>query len=107
MEEGWVMLRRSLLIGSAAMAGVNLVAIGGARADALEEVKKRGTLVIGTEAAYVPYEFVKDGKIIGYDPDIIEIWSRTSGSRPTLSTPRGPASSRRSTPTSSTASSRR
>jgi polar amino acid transport system substrate-binding protein len=73
------MLRRSLLIGSAAMAGVNLVAIGGARADTLEEVKKRGTLVIGTEAAYVPYEFVKDGKIIGYDPDIIEIMVKNLG----------------------------
>ena len=24
--------------------------------------------IVGTEAAYVPYEFVKDGKIIGYDP---------------------------------------
>jgi polar amino acid transport system substrate-binding protein len=36
-------------------------------------VKKRGTLIIGTEAAYVPYEFFKDGKIIGYDPDIANL----------------------------------
>ncbi len=43
-----------------------------ARADTLDEVKKRGTLVVGMEAAYVPYEFFKDGKIIGYDPDIID-----------------------------------
>ena len=35
-------------------------------------MKKRGTLVVGMEAAYVPYEFFKDGKIIGYDPDIID-----------------------------------
>ena len=24
------------------------------------------------EVAYVPYEFFKDGMIIGYDPDIID-----------------------------------
>ncbi|MEJ0017858.1 MAG: transporter substrate-binding domain-containing protein [Acetobacteraceae bacterium] len=35
-------------------------------------MKKRGTLIVGMEVAYVPYEFFKDGKIIGYDPDIIE-----------------------------------
>lgn len=73
------MLRRSLLIGSAAVAGANLVPIGRARADTLDEVKKRGTLVIGTEAAYVPYEFVKDGKITGYDPDIIDIMVKNLG----------------------------
>src|ERR1700733_6793885 len=60
------MLRRSLLAGSAAAVGLSLFPVRGARADTLEEVKKRGTVMIGTEAAYVPYEFVKDGKIIGF-----------------------------------------
>jgi polar amino acid transport system substrate-binding protein len=73
------MLRRSILAGSAAAAGLSLFTIRGARADTLEEVKKRGTLMIGTEAAYVPYEFVKDGKIIGYDPDIIDIMVKNLG----------------------------
>jgi polar amino acid transport system substrate-binding protein len=73
------MLRRSLLIGSAAATGVGLLPIGVARADTLEDVKKRGTLMIGTEAAYVPYEFVKDGQIIGYDPDIIAIMVKNLG----------------------------
>jgi len=73
------MLRRSLLIGSAAATGVGLLSIGAARADTMEEVKKRGTLMIGTEAAYVPYEFVKDGQIIGYDPDIIAIMVKNLG----------------------------
>ena len=41
-------------------------------------MKKRGTLIVGMEAAYVPYEFFKDGKIIGYDPDIIDVWPRSS-----------------------------
>ena len=51
-----------------------------ARADALDEAKKRGTLVVGMEAAYVPYEFFKDGKIIGYDPDIIDMLRPQAGS---------------------------
>ena len=66
------MFRRSILTG----AGVALLAtpaIRSARADTLDEVKKRGTLIVGTEAAYVPYEFFKDGKIIGYDPDIADL----------------------------------
>jgi len=73
------MLRRSVLAGSAAAVGLSLFTIRGARADTLEGVKKRGTLMIGTEAAYVPYEFVKDGKIIGYDPDIIDIMVKNLG----------------------------
>jgi polar amino acid transport system substrate-binding protein len=74
-----LMLRRSLLIGSVAATGASFFSIGAARADALVEAKKRGTLMIGTEAAYVPYEFVKDGQIIGYDPDIIAIMVKNLG----------------------------
>jgi polar amino acid transport system substrate-binding protein len=64
------MFRRSVLAGAGAASVIGMASIRSARADTLEEVKKRGTLMVGTEAAYVPYEFFKDGKIIGYDPDI-------------------------------------
>jgi polar amino acid transport system substrate-binding protein len=66
------MRRRTVLTGAASATLLSLPAIRSARADTLDEVKKRGTLVVGMEAAYVPYEFFKDGKIIGYDPDIID-----------------------------------
>lgn len=66
------MLRRTVLTGAGSAALLGLAGTRAARADTLEEVKKRGTLVVGMEAAYVPYEFFKDGKIIGYDPDIID-----------------------------------
>jgi polar amino acid transport system substrate-binding protein len=59
-----------------------VIGLAGARtahADTLEEVKKRGTLVVGMEAAYVPYEFFKDGKITGYDPDIIDLFTGKLG----------------------------
>jgi polar amino acid transport system substrate-binding protein len=73
------MLRRSFVLGVAAASGMSVLAMRAAHADTLADVKTRGTLVIGTEAAYVPYEFVKDGKIIGYDPDIIEIMVENLG----------------------------
>jgi polar amino acid transport system substrate-binding protein len=73
------MLRRSLLQGGGAVVAVGLLSIRAARADTVDEVKRRGTLVVGMEAAYVPYEFVKDGKIIGYDPDIIAIMVKNLG----------------------------
>jgi polar amino acid transport system substrate-binding protein len=68
------MLRRTVLTGAGSAALIGLAGTRTARADTLEEVKKRGVLVVGTEAAYVPYEFFKDGKIIGYDPDIIDLF---------------------------------
>jgi polar amino acid transport system substrate-binding protein len=71
---GSLMRRRAALVGAGSVALLGLAATRLARADALDEVKKRGTLVVGMEAAYVPYEFFKDGKIIGYDPDIIEVF---------------------------------
>lgn len=45
-----------------------------ARADVLDDIKKRGEIVIGTEAAYQPYEYFKDGQIIGYDVDLADIF---------------------------------
>jgi polar amino acid transport system substrate-binding protein len=35
------------------------------------EIKKRGKVTVGTEAAFEPFEFVQDGKIVGYGSDIL------------------------------------
>lgn len=101
------MLRRWLLKSAAATGGLSLFSIRVAYADTLEEVKKRGTLAIGTEAAYVPYEFVKDGKIIGYDPDIIDIMVKNLGVKADIIDTAWAGIIPSPTPTSSTASSRR
>lgn len=37
----------------------------------LEKIKRTGELTVGTEAAFPPFEFVQDGKIVGYGPDIL------------------------------------
>ena len=67
------MRRRTLLTGATAAGALGLSSTRAARADAMADAKKRGTLMIGTEAAYVPYEFFKDGQIVGYDPDMMAI----------------------------------
>src|SRR5258708_28019584 len=60
---------RGFLAGSACF-----VLIAGQQAFAettLEKIKRTGELTVGTEAAYPPFEFVKDGKIVGYGSDIL------------------------------------
>ena len=57
-----------MLNGVTARVGAGFTAT--ARADTLDDIKKKGEMVVGMEAAYVPYEFFKDGQIVGYDCDI-------------------------------------
>jgi polar amino acid transport system substrate-binding protein len=35
------------------------------------KIKSRGEVTVATEAAYYPFEFVENGKIVGYDEDIL------------------------------------
>jgi len=60
---------KSFAIAGCAAVGF-FVTVCDARAETLDEIKKRGEMVVGVEAAYVPYEFIKDGQIVGYDIDI-------------------------------------
>ncbi|WP_315927143.1 transporter substrate-binding domain-containing protein [Mesorhizobium sp. SP-1A] len=54
-------------------ATLSLGAIGFAcAADLLEQVKQKGEIVIGTEARYPPFEFVENGKIVGYNIDLFD-----------------------------------
>jgi polar amino acid transport system substrate-binding protein len=39
--------------------------------DTLAKIKRTGMLTVGTEAALPPFEFVKEGKIVGYGSDIL------------------------------------
>jgi polar amino acid transport system substrate-binding protein len=48
----------------------------------MADAKKRGTLIIGMEAAYVPYEYFQNGKIIGYDCDIAAVLCDKLGVKP-------------------------
>src|SRR5256714_6873369 len=56
------------------IAATLLLALIGARAvnaDVLEDVKKKGVLVVGTKADYRPFGFLDpSGKIVGFEPDL-------------------------------------
>lgn len=36
-----------------------------------EQIKSNKKLIVATEAAFPPYEFIENGKIVGYGPDIL------------------------------------
>jgi len=49
------------------------VAMAPARADStLDEIKKKGVIVAGTSAEYPPFEYVADGKLMGYDIEMAD-----------------------------------
>ncbi len=50
-----------------------------ATAGTIADIQKRGTLIVGTEAAYEPYEFIQDGKIVGYGEDILQYMIKKLG----------------------------
>src|SRR3984885_2646944 len=43
-----------------------------ASAATLDEIKKRGYLIVATEDDFRPFEFVKDGKPTGFDNELLE-----------------------------------
>ncbi|MGV6872162.1 transporter substrate-binding domain-containing protein [Pseudochelatococcus sp. B33] len=52
-------------------ASFSTVAAGGAiAADLLDRIKEKGEITIGSEARYPPFEFVDNGKIVGYGVDL-------------------------------------
>ena len=42
-------------------------------ADSVATIKSAGTITVGTEAHYPPFEFLEDGKIVGYGKDILDL----------------------------------
>lgn len=45
----------------------------------LADIKARGELTVGTEAAYEPYEFVENGVVVGHGRDILEYMAAKLG----------------------------
>jgi polar amino acid transport system substrate-binding protein len=43
-----------------------------AKAQNLAAIKQRGTVIVATQADYPPFEFIQDGKIVGYDKDLLD-----------------------------------
>src|SRR5512145_2804270 len=66
------MTRRTLGCWLAA-AALALAGATPAAAGILDDIRARKEIVVGTEAGYAPFEFVKDGKIVGYHADIFDL----------------------------------
>ena len=49
-----------------------IIAVGAQAETTLEKIKRTGTVTVGTEAAFPPFEFVENGKIVGYGKDILD-----------------------------------
>src|SRR5436189_33782 len=78
--------RRSLALGprmSLASFAVALLMLpawpSSASAASLEDIKKRGYMIVATEDDYPPFEFVVDGKPMGYDHELLSILRKSAG----------------------------
>jgi polar amino acid transport system substrate-binding protein len=47
-----------------------------AQADVLEQIKHRGEIAVATEPRLPPFEYVENGKIVGYGPDLFALIMR-------------------------------
>lgn len=74
--------RRTLLRRAAgSAAGIGLATSGlivRAEAATLDDIKKRGYMVVATEDDFRPFEFVKDGKPTGYDTELLDIMRKSA-----------------------------
>lgn len=66
--------RRTVLSAAAiALVGATLQMGSSASAETtLEKIKRTGVMTVGTSAAYAPFEYIANGKMIGYDVDLAE-----------------------------------
>ena len=65
-------LTRRGVLASLLMPLALVAAVPHAGAASLEEIKKRGYMVVATEDDFRPFEFIKDGKPTGFDNEMVE-----------------------------------
>lgn len=63
--------RRRFVVSSGALTTFLLMTATARAETTLEKIKRTGQLTVATEAALPPFEFVKEGKIVGYGSDIL------------------------------------
>ena len=69
--------RRTFIV-AATMAVVVAAASAASAQTTLDEVRKKGVIVAGSSAEYPPFEFVADGKLVGYDVEMADEIARRS-----------------------------
>jgi polar amino acid transport system substrate-binding protein len=63
----------------AAVAALALAPMGPAAADRLDDVKARGTVIVGISDTTPPFSFKAAGKIVGYDIDLVHAVAKRLG----------------------------
>lgn len=63
----------------AAILGAIAITTAPAGAASLEDIKKRGYMIVATEDDYPPFEFVVDGKPMGYDHALLAVLRKSAG----------------------------
>ena len=71
--------RFARVIGLVVAALTSTLLVEAAWAASLEEIKKRGYMIVATEDDYPPFEFVVDGKPMGYDHELLSILRKSAG----------------------------
>ena len=70
---------KKIFAGLALIAGLAAAGSVYAEGGTIANIKARGQLTVGTEAAYEPYEFIKDGNVVGYGKDILDYMTQKLG----------------------------
>ena len=76
------MLSRRLLLAAGAAAALPRIAFAADPATTLAQIKSSGELRIGCEAAYVPFTYRQEGKIVGYDVELADLLCKPLGVKP-------------------------
>jgi polar amino acid transport system substrate-binding protein len=64
--------RKFLTVAGGVSLALAVPSVAFAEGGTLADIRQRGKLTVGTEAAYEPFEFVENGKVVGYGHDILE-----------------------------------
>src|SRR6266481_8787699 len=57
---------------------LSTIGVGSARGASLEDIKKRGYMIVATEDDYPPFEYVVNGKPMGYDHALLAILKKSA-----------------------------
>jgi polar amino acid transport system substrate-binding protein len=74
--------RRRFLAAVSAASAATLPSLGRAEGLTLAQVRASGELRIGCEAAYVPFTYRQEGKIVGYDVELADLLCKALGVKP-------------------------
>lgn len=72
-------VRTACLIAIVVAAFAPSILVGSACGASLQDIKKRGHMIVATEDDYPPFEFVVDGKPMGYDHELLALLRKSAG----------------------------